>query len=471
MNTALPHRKLNFVQLLFVSLLAVCLTAAMWLFRSGELVAGLPLLVIPFVILFISAIFVNPMFGFLSMFVANYFALGISRYLPGPLGLSVDGLLVLTWFGVFLSQFNKKVEWKKAATGLTLASVVWYLYALFQLVNPETRNRKAWFYAMRGVSLYMMLTAPLTLVLFNQKKHLDLMLKLWGWFTIFAMLKGAQQLIIGVDPWEHYWLATVGGKTHLLAQGLRVFSFFSDAATYGSSMGYSCVVFFVISLDAETPQKKRFYRIVAASAFYAMLISGTRGAIAIPFGGFALYALLTKKVKILILSGLIGGTTFGVLKYTTLGNNVNQIRRFRGALDPENPSLVVRHENQKLLKAYLASRPFGGGIGSAGNWGLRFSPGTFLAQTPTDSWYVQIWAEQGRVGLTLHLIILFYILGNSIFIIWFRLKNPYIISKAIALTAGLFGLMGASYGSGALGQMPNGVIVYTSMAFVVLMPS
>jgi hypothetical protein len=37
----------------------------------------------------------------------------------------------------------------------------------------------------------------------------------------------------------------------------------------------------------------------------------------------------------------------------------------RSAFDPNDPSLQVRLDNQKILKGYLATRPFGAGIGHA----------------------------------------------------------------------------------------------------------
>lgn len=118
----------------------------------------------------------------------------------------------------------------------------------------------------------------------------------------------------------------------------------------------------------------------------------------------------------------------------------------------------------------MTTRPFGGGIGSSGNWGQRFSPTTFLANTPTDSWYVMIWAEQGIIGLLLHLGILFFILFRSAYMIWFRLKDPWLIAQMQGLTAGFFGIMLASYGNGVLGQMPTGIILYMSWAFLFLSP-
>ena len=140
----------------------------------------------------------------------------------------------------------------------------------------------------------------------------------------------------------------------------------------------------------------------------------------------------------------------------------------RTAFDPNDKSLLVRLENQRKLKAYMATRPFGGGIGSAGNWGQRFTPNTFLANTPTDSWYVMIWAEQGIVGLILHLFILFYIVIKSSFIIMFKIRNDWIRSQMSALVCGMFGIMVASYGNGILGQMPTGILIYSSMGFLFL---
>jgi len=118
----------------------------------------------------------------------------------------------------------------------------------------------------------------------------------------------------------------------------------------------------------------------------------------------------------------------------------------------------------------MKDKPFGGGIGTAGNWGMRFSPNTFLAQTPTDSWYVRIWAEMGIIGLTLHLIILFWILIHCCIIVW-KLKDPELSQIMIGLTAGIFGIMVASYGNGLYGQMPTAMILYMSYVFIYLAPA
>ena len=153
-------------------------------------------------------------------------------------------------------------------------------------------------------------------------------------------------------------------------------------------------------------------------------------------------------------------------KYTTIAQGNEQIRRMRTAFDPNDASLQVRLENQKRLRIYLASRPFGGGIGLGGVKAQRYLPNAFLSNVATDSWYVLIWVEQGIVGLLLHLFILFYILIKGSLHVMFKIRDPMLRLKMAALTSGMFGVMVASYGNAVLGQMPTSILIYISMALM-----
>ena len=157
---------------------------------------------------------------------------------------------------------------------------------------------------------------------------------------------------------------------------------------------------------------------------------------------------------------------FIFFKFTAIGQDNQQIRRMRSAFDPNDASLQVRLENQKKLKVYLATRPMGGGIGHAGVKAQKYLPNAFLSQVATDSWYVLIWAEQGIIGLCLHLFILFYILIKASYLIMFRIRDPIVKTKMAALASGMFGIMVASYGNAVLGTMPTGMLIYTSMAIM-----
>ena len=469
-NPFLKKKFLDFNSLIFLSSLFAFILLAGFAISVQGLIIAMVLIALPITFGILLMIFANPISGLLTVFIMNYFALGITRYVPAPLGLTIDGLLVITYLAIFSKYFYKKIDWSPAKSDLTFLALVWFLYILFQLVNPEASSRAAWFYAMRGVGLYMILTIPLVFLLLGELRYLRWFLIIWGIFSILGTLKGMMQLYIGPDSWEQEWLDSGGALTHILFGKLRVFSFFSDAGQFGGHQGHSGITFGILALAEKNRKRKIFFAIVSLLAIYGMLISGTRGAIAVPFGGGLLYLILSKNVRIIISGAVVAVLIFVFFAFTTVGNNIDEIRRMRTGFDKNNPSLVVRLENQQKLKAYLASRPFGGGIGSSGNWGKRFAPGTFLAETPTDSWYVMIWAEMGVVGLYLHLFILFYIIIRGSWIIMTKLKNPEIISKMSGLAAGIFGVMLGSYGNGILGQMPTGIIIYTSMAFIFMSP-
>jgi len=349
---------------------------------------------------------------------------------------------------------------------VTLLAVIWFGYSLLEVFNPESRSFSAWMSGMRGMSLYMVFMIPLALIFINTNRKLNYFLYLWGFFSIIVSLKGILQNTIGVDPWEKAWLDAGAAETHILFGKLRIFSFLSDAGQFGANQAYSAVVATILAMTFKDNRHKIFFISVAVLGFYGMLLSGTRGAISIPLAGFALYFFLRKNGAIMITGVLLLLAVFVFFKYTTIGQNVQEIRRMRSAFDPNDPSLQVRIENQKKLAVYLSSRPLGGGIGHAGVKAKKFLPNAFLSQVATDSWYVLIWAEQGIIGLVLHLFILFYILGKASYQIMFRIRDPILKMKMAALASGMFGIMVASYGNAVLGTMPTGMLLYTSMAIM-----
>jgi len=451
-------------------IITLLLCTAMFFFAKDNLVAGIAILLLPVPVIYMYLIFKYPKISFISVLFCNYFAIGLSRYIPAPVGLSVDVTLLLTFIAILFSQFNHKVEWKFAGKDLTYIALIWFLMTVLQLINPQTISREAWFYAMRSQSLYILLIVPLVYLIFNKPKDMDTFISICAWFTLFAVFKGLMQKYMGLDRWEQQWLNQPGNlSTHMLFGKLRVFSFFSDAGTYGGTMGYFGVLYVILAIHDKRKRKKMFYYSVGALSLYAMLISGTRSAIAVPLIGFVLYTMLTKKFKIMIFVGSLVFSIFFILKYTSIGQGNYDIRRMRSAFDGDNASLNVRNENRKIFANYLQSRPFGGGIGSSGNWGLRFTPYTLLAQTPTDGWYIQLWAEQGIIGLTAYLVMIFYFVIKSTFLIFYRIKKPDNLYKAIAFTSGMYGLIVSSYTASSLGQMPNTIIVFTSMVLISLM--
>ena len=457
-------RPLPIAIVLSIAVLSAHLTA------TKGLVAGIGIMILPIGIVYLGVLFQKPKVGLLTIFVLNFLILGLGRYVPMTWGLLIDGLLFLMYLALFFKAFKIRVPWNKAKSQLTLLVSVWFGYALFQAVNPEAVSFAAWFYAMRGLALYQWMIVPLLFILFDKPKDLKLFFIIWGIMSLLGTLKGFQQVAIGPDPFEQRWLDNGGSLTHILFGKLRVFSFYSDAGQFGASQGHAGVVFGVLALFAKDKKFRIFCGVVALAGLYGMMISGTRGAIAVPAAGGIMYLILRKNIPILVAGAALGIGVFVFFKYTTIGNNNQQIRRMRTAFDPNDASLQVRLANQRKLKTYLASRPFGGGIGSTGNWGQRFSPNTFLANTATDSWFVAIWADTGVVGLYLHLFILFFVLITGAYNVMFKIQDPWLRGQIAALVCGMFGIMGASYGNGVFGQFPTCILMYTGMVFMFIAP-
>lgn len=452
----------------FLLLLTIAIIGS--LVGSGGMITGIAFMAIPFVLTYVYFIFKYPKFAIIGLLLCNYVILGFNRYIKGlPLGMTVDFHLVIMYVALFFKSFFEKVHWKDAKGDLLVLTVVWFGWILFQLVNPQAVARVLWFNSMRSVGLYMILTIPLILILFNKRKDIHLFFTIWAVLAILGAIKGIVQKFVGLDPFEFKWLMGSAMETHLLFGKIRYFSFFSNAGQFGASMGHSGVIFGILAFNQKESKKlKYFYAIASIFSLYGMMISGTRGAIAVPIMGFGLYTVLQKNVKVLILGAIMGIAVLVFFKYTTIGQSNYTISRMRSAFNPEDASFQVRLENQRKLKSYMASRPFGAGIGSTGKEAKKLAPGSAAAQIPTDSWYVLIWVEQGIIGLMIHLFILLYIVFKSSYVIMFKLKDPWVKAQLGALVSGLWGVMVASYGNAVLGQMPTVIIIYVSMAFLFL---
>ena len=279
-------------------------------------------------------------------------------------------------------------------------------------------------------------------------------------------MKGIMQHFIGVDHWEKAWLDEGNYKTHILFGKLRSFSFLSDAGQFGANQAYSAVVALILSFGEKEKLKKMFFILVALFGLYGMVLSGTRGAISIPLAGLMAFFVLRKNIGVMITGFVFLVIIFVFFKFTTIGQGNDQIRRMRTAFNPEDASLQVRLANQKKLKVYLASRPFGGGIGLGGTKAQKYRPNAFLSQIATDSGYVLTWVEEGVIGLVLQLFILFYTISKASFEVMFRIRDPILKMKMAALIAGMFGIMVANYGNAVLAQMPTSILIYASMAIM-----
>jgi hypothetical protein len=453
--------------LVLLALLGASMILAYAIADGGFMALGV-LMALPAVLYVLYKIFNYPPQGLIFVLFLAFSINSLGRYVEGPFGLLIDVFLVLTLIAALFHLKRKETGILK--NGTMLVVIIWFLYTVLEIINPEPHSFQAWFFAVRATSLYLLFTVTATFLLFNKEKDMDLFIIIWCAGSLFGALYGIKQSWIGLNEAEAIWLATKGAVTHLIFGELRVFSFYSDAGQFGAIMGFTAVVAVILAVKTESFKKRIFYIITSVPCFYGMMISGTRGALFIPIAGFMVYFVLSKNVKVLVIGSIILGSTFSFLKFTYIGEGSYQIRRMRSAVNPSNDiSFQVRLRTQARLSEYLKTRPFGGGIGTVGYWGEKFSPGSFLAKIPPDSWYVLLWAETGIIGLVLYFCMLFYIMGRAFFKIFF-MQESYLKQKLMAIFSGMAGIVVASYGNPILGQMPCSIYFYLCIVYLYLGP-
>jgi len=432
------------------------------LLRVGPLQA-LALVIIPWACYLLIRLLERPLLAFLGVIIINYFIMGLARYIPGlPSGGVMDMLLVMTLLFAVARSRDGAVSWDGAQNLLVLLCGVWLIYCTLLLFNPET-TASNWFASVRGLAVYFFLFSLLTAVLLGRYKYLKLFLITWSVLTLLAVGKALMQKFIGFDPAEWRWLYEGGSSTHIIYTGTRYFSFFTDAASFGSSMGFSMVVFSIVAFYVRSKPLRIYFIAVALLAGYGLMISGTRAAMIIPFAGYALFILLSKQWKVMIPGIVVIACVFVFFKYTYIGHGNTEIRRMRSAFHPtEDASFKIRQANQAEMRHFMKEHPFGIGIGKA----KRSEPGDYMYGLPTDTSLVYVWVETGVVGLMLFLLIFVVTFVKGTRDVWTNIRNKELKGLLSALLAGVAGMLACAYGNEMLQILPNGPILYICMAFI-----
>jgi len=408
----------------------------------------------------------KPVYLFVIIFILNYFLLGIGRYIHSFVpGIFMIVLLILLLVILLLYSLNSDPGWKYAKNFVMLMASLWTLYCIWDVFNIRIGSILLWFLSVRAMALYFTFFVLFTLVLLHRYKNLKVFLIIWSVLTLLAVFKALIQKHFGFDPAEKYWLFVEGkASTHIIHSGIRYFSFFSDAANFGCGMALSFVVFSISAFFVKNKKIKIYFLCVSLLALHTMFMSGTRSAIIIPFIGYAIFIVLSKNKKIIIISAILMAGTFYFFYGTNHLSGVSNIRRMRTAFHPtKDASFVVRDMNKNILKKMLADKPFGYGIGSTNKSAQADSERITI---PPDSGLIRVWIETGIVGVSAYLLIMLLIIGKGSYILFFKIKDPELKGIETALLCGFSGMLAASYANDVFMPFPNGPVLYMSIAFV-----
>ncbi|MBW7893372.1 MAG: O-antigen ligase family protein, partial [Chitinophagaceae bacterium] len=276
---------------------------------------------------------------------------------------------------------------------------------------------------------------------------------IWGYF----------QEYIGFLPFEQNWIMESPQRFALLFQAgtFRKFSFFSDPLVYGILLAITATLCFVLASGPFSRAKKILLLLSGFFMMNGMLFSGTRAAFILPVVGLVFYGILTFKKQVIF--SLIAAGIFLAVIINIPTSNPNIVRLQTAFKPTEDASYQVRMKNQAFIRPFILSHPLGGGLGSVGEWGKKFSPWSPLANFPPDSGFVRIAVEGGWLGLLIYSLLLFtvFYIGIKNYLI---LKNPKLKVVSLGMLIVLFSLTVANYPQEAIGQYPINLLFFVAIA-------
>lgn len=418
-----------------------------------------------FVFIYLVFVFREPFYGLIGSIAYCFFFYVLGREIDGgiPYGMGIELLLGVTLLSVWYNA--SKIDFSLLKSNLFFLMLSWFILSVVEIANPAGASIRGWLQEIRGVALVPFMLVVSGLLLINSIKRVNLFVKLILIFSLIGALNGIKQKHMGLSGGEQRWLDAIGHVTHILGGNLRIFSFYIEAAQFGASMGQFAILAIVIGLGAKKWGGKAFLILCGVVMFYAMLISGTRGALFAFLVSAVFSIFLTKNFRTIIAGGIAVILFFCFLKFTTIGNTNYGIFRLRSAINPQDESLNLRFINQQKLADYLSSKPFGGGLGVIGAFGHAFNSDKYLSTIEPDSYWVKLWAEYGIVGFTLWFCMMMYFLGRITGIVW-RIRDPDLRVKLVGLGGSVAGLFACSYGNEVMNNMPSSLVIYLSLAIL-----
>lgn len=467
--SSLPSGKIVLAVILVLMAFAVAYMAT-----HSNLVVSIIIGLLPLIVLFsiVTVVSINAAYTF--FLVVHYFTVFFTRFLEWKgtyiqYGLVCDATLMYVLAIILIHFMSRTTSHKHVRAEPIVFTGIWLVFCLMEGANPISSN-EAWFKNIRSLSLYFFAISFIAQMAYLEFKQVKRFVVLWACLSLVTALMTFKQKFFGFSEIDKFFLyAQMAYRTHIIQSGIRYFSIMSDAANLGAAMGVSGTIFAIAFLYEPKMKMKLFYLLTSVLSLIAMLYSGTRSALAVPFVGMALYCLCSSVNKKVVLIAIVGLSAFCFLNFSTVGNTNPVIRRARSALNKEDESYLVRKRNQETLRELLKDKPFGYGIGLSGGSAARFGEDyDEIASIPTDSFYVQIWVQTGYIGLGFYLVLMFCMIGRAVYIVRFKIRDPEIKGYLTAFVCAFTGLFVMSSNNQVYAMFPNGVFAYTSMTLVFL---
>ncbi len=414
-SNPLDSQKVLAIPLVVISSL-LALAAAL----VGVIINVVILAIISGIVIFYLA-YTNPKYSTIIMMMGAFFLPLVMKvfYLGDvPVGTgieAVNGLLILIL--IIRGKFSGWKSWP----GILL--LIWFGFNFIELFNPNAVSRIAGVFSFRG-TITVILAFLVAYSTLESKEDFYFFLKWWLVFGLCAGLYGIYQEYAGLPSYDYDWAAYDENRYNLLFTWgrLRKFSFFNGPTEFGLVMAYTGIAGVIMFFFNRISLSKRICLVIGVAVmFWAMIFSGTRTATILLPLGIMIVAAITLWKRMLI-AVAITGVLVGLLliRPTTSQSLFVMLTAFQGV---DDPSMNVRIQNQKAIRGYIQSSPFGYGLGSTGDLGAKHSPDSFVSTFPPDSEFVRIAVEMGWIGLLIWCAILAFLLSYGINA-YFSMRDP-----------------------------------------------
>ncbi len=405
----------------------------------------------------------NTQIGIYIMIGFAYFLGVANRLLPNiPMGIALDLMILIMLLGLLYRCYDRK-DWSPFYSPVSLALALWGGMNVLEFANPTAASRAAWFYVIRPALGYMMLYF-LTYSMVTQRRQLNNLLFFFLTMNLITALWGIYQYFFGYFDWEMAHIIR-NDAVHLVFNDGRWRSFGSigSPAQYGILMAYTGSISFMLVTGFKKGFKKYFLIISGFCCILAMLYSGTRSSFVIPVIYYFFWVLIARNPKLYLT--IIAGV-FGLIFLANVKTDNYQIQRIQTIFEAsEDKSYQTRARNREMIAPWILAHPIGGGLGSTGVWGQRFSPHTFLANFPPDSGLVRVAVELGWIGLLIFLNVYASIIIKGTLAFW-KMKDPKYKSMVAGFICGIPPFLLVEWGQEVVGVFPISILFWIITAII-----
>jgi putative inorganic carbon (HCO3(-)) transporter len=452
------------------ALIVVFIAVAMGGLMAKNLLAGMGVFGFVLGLAVIVACLLNTETGFYINLIYCFFVYQVNRMFFSddlPVGIMTDVLSVAMLFSFFAKGISLKTSFNQFfRSPIVILVILNFFYGSLEIFNPEGHSFEAWLQAIRRAFETFVILFVVFQIL-KDRESIRRYIRVVFVLCCLVALYGCIQQWHGLFGFEQAWAAADPIRFGLLFINgeFRIFSTFNDPTAFGTTMAVCSVFFTILAISQRDKRIKWTLLCGVLLMLLAMAYSGTRTANVMLVAGFGMFALLTINKKSTRIFAVIGGFLFAVVIYAPIYGN-NTINRFRSSFAGSNDeSYKVRIMSRNFIQPYMQSHPFGGGLGTTGNLGLKLNPGHFLAGFQTDSGYVQLALEIGWLGLALTCILFFLVLKGGLRG-YFHCRDEEIRPVYAAGTCAIFCYYVGMFAQNTLGNLTDMALYYPVIAMI-----